>query len=383
MVAHLQSENAELKANGGKLSSETGTGGASGSLGGLEMDGKKVSAGTVEKLLGHMFSKTVESAYLQEVILTYQYFCKGSQLLDAMEAAFTSAGEDKTRQTKVFSALKLWIDKNPSEIKTDQTVQTRVNELISVMGASSLGKAVSKTLGTALTNMHKVHTEIKTGQAKGEDVSFKDEKADIIAKQLTLIHYALFKMITPGMLAKFKTEVLLLKKTALVNVWIKNELGKSKSKKWQPVAKKFVEIAEWCRQLHNFNATFAIVEGLAAANEDIAKKLPSMLKKFPDLQSLVDETANYKNYQEVIKKQPRPCVPYFKFYGNKLNAILKQSNDVDGPDGNKLINFDKFRAISEIAAQILFFQDKDYKGLDRDDEILAYLSVFGAKAKLN
>ena len=381
MVAQLQQENAELKANGGKLNTETGAGTSGADSGGLEMDGKKVSAGTAQKLLEHMFSKSSEMSYVQEIILTYQFFCKGSQMLDAMETAFTSAGEDKTRQTKVFTALKMWIDKNPTELKTDQTVMTRVNELISVMGASSLGKAVSKSLTTSLTNMQKVYTEIKTGQAKGEDVNFKSEKADIIAKQLTLIHYALFKMITPGSLLKYKTEVLLLKRTPLVNVWIKNELAKTK--KWQPIVKKFVEISEWCRQLHNFNACFAIVEGLAAANEDIAKKLPSLLKKFPDLQTLVDETGNYKSYQEVIKKQPRPCVPYFKFYGNKLNNIIKQPNDVDGPDGQKLINFDKFRALSLIATEILFFQDKDYKGLDRDDEILAYLSVFGAKSKLN
>mmetsp|Transcript_6189 Transcript_6189/g.9646 ORF Transcript_6189/g.9646 Transcript_6189/m.9646 type:complete len:105 (+) Transcript_6189:157-471(+) len=101
-----------------------------------------------------------------------------------------------------------------------------------------------------------------------------------------------------------------------------------------------------------------------------------MCKKFPELTEILNPEKSHKAYNDVIKSKPRPGIPYFKFYGQKLTHISKMPNEVEGENGGNLINFDKWRRLSTIIQEIQLFQDKTYP-IKENPELLAYLAAFG------
>lgn len=372
MVAHLQLENDELRASGGVVASSKENDEN------LVIEDGSVLAGSPEKLIDAIFVKSVtDQTYPTDIMLTYQFVpIKASVVMDSLEAGFSEAGDDKVRQSRLNTALQTWITMNSTDIKQDGVVRSRLEELISTLGANpALGQKIAAQLQKALNNaLNKTFSEIKTGQAKADTIDFKTEKPDLLAKQLTLMHFALFKMITPGMLLRYKVDILLLKRTQLMTVWVKNEI--EKTKKPNKIVQKFIEVAEGCRILNNFNAAFALVEGLHAYNADVEKMANKMMRKFPELEKLINPDKGYKNYQDVMKTKPRPCIPYFKLIVNKLNAIMKMPEKFDdGP----LVNYARLKPLASMAKDLNSMQmEKDYM-FPQEPEVLAYLSVFGQK----
>lgn len=78
---------------------------------------------------------------------------------------------------------------------------------------------------------------------------------------------------------------------------------------------KFVQIAEECLLLNNFNICFAIVCGLQNSSisrlkqtwEKVTKKDMKIYSKLLDLFSL---NKNYKNYREALNAAQVPLIPY-------------------------------------------------------------------------
>lgn len=144
-----------------------------------------------------------------------------------------------------------------------------------------------------------------------------------------------------------------------IQYWVITELCREVDlQKRGIVLRKFIKIAEHCKNYNNLNSFFAIVVGLihgaVSRLHQTWKDLPPKYKrKFESFESLMDPSRNHKVLRAYQCKLQPPVVPFMPLI-MKDSFFLHEGNASLSVDG--LINFEKMRLVAEKIRSLCTFR---------------------------
>jgi len=129
--------------------------------------------------------------------------------------------------------------------------------------------------------------------------------------------------------------------------------------------KRIILLAQKCFQIQNFNATFAIVSCLNFAGihrlKLTWKALPERyLEILASLNTLCCVESHYLPYKKLISTLKPPLVPYLGVFLRDL-TFLEVGNPTYLNEEKGIINFDKFRMLAAVLADVQAFQSVPYE----------------------
>lgn len=143
----------------------------------------------------------------------------------------------------------------------------------------------------------------------------------------------------------------------------------------------FIEIAEICHLMNNFNSSYAIVGGLNHPQvarlrvtwELVPKK---SARKYEKLLAQWDVSGNYRRYRDVLKTTSPPCVPYLGLLGKDMWSIEENSKTLlTKPIGLKtIVNFKKLKLLWQTITFVDTLQGYEYPGLEEDPTAALFLA---------
>ncbi|KYR00468.1 RasGEF domain-containing protein [Tieghemostelium lacteum] len=195
-----------------------------------------------------------------------------------------------------------------------------------------------------------------------------------IARQLTLIEHESYSLIKhreclglafskAGKEENAINIVNIIKRSNLIPLWVATEIvQEERLTKRSNIIKKFINIADHCRNLNNFNAVMEILSGLNLTPVFRLKKtwetLPrKYLATFKHLNSLMAPKNNFKVYREVLHTKNPPCLPFLGLYLTDMTFIEEATPDLID---NGLINMVKRSHLATVIKEIQQFQKVPY-----------------------
>lgn len=202
--------------------------------------------------------------------------------------------------------------------------------------------------------------------------SLFDTDTLVLAQQITLYAFGLFKMMRPPVFWSNKHgESVELKHIADFSThlsdWTSSAiLSQSTALSRAKMMTFFVRIATHCLNVNNFESAMAFalsfnslpIDRLKHTHDKLDSKCRAQLKALKEFSSTAGD---YQTYREAIQKCPQPCIP---FLGLALNDLLKierssQSSISDGC-GRSFINFSKMIDVASVLTKFQLFQNCAY-----------------------
>lgn len=109
----------------------------------------------------------------------------------------------------------------------------------------------------------------------------------------------------------------------------------------------FIDVADWCRRLHNYNTLFAIVTGLNAPcilhlHTTWGLIHNSFLEKLQCLQQICSTEDNYKNYRQAFALgEGHPRLPCLFIIAKDLYGYEESMEAIE----HGLVHFRKYRLV--------------------------------------
>ncbi|KLO12025.1 kinase-like protein [Schizopora paradoxa] len=154
----------------------------------------------------------------------------------------------------------------------------------------------------------------------------------------------------------------------------------------------FINTAFECRKLRNFSSMSAI---LAATNSPAISRLkktveclegePIVLETQTKLSAILNPNNNHHAYKELLPSVKHHCVPWLAVHLKDMKTFLQEHDREFMEGGQRLINFELYRALSEKISEILQYQGK-HRDLDSaivNFEPLTYLEGEVANTSLD
>eukprot|EP00026_Physarum_polycephalum_P003905 Phypoly_transcript_03922.p1 GENE.Phypoly_transcript_03922~~Phypoly_transcript_03922.p1 ORF type:complete len:658 (+),score=80.30 Phypoly_transcript_03922:101-2074(+) len=209
---------------------------------------------------------------------------------------------------------------------------------------------------------------------KTSSFSFLDLHPVEIARQLTLIEFSIFEKITPQELShqawnKKNAKELAPNVTALIDrcnevaYWVATEIVMTPNQKQRiSVLAKFIDIAEICYEIRNWNTLMELMVGLNLGCVTRLKKTWEGLPKhatatFENLTKLTSSSSNYTHYREALATKELPFSPNLAVHLRDLTFIEDGNEDTIG-DG--LVNFTKMHMLGAVFEEIYRLQSARY-----------------------
>jgi len=148
-----------------------------------------------------------------------------------------------------------------------------------------------------------------------------------------------------------------------VSCWVQHcILSQEDINKRVSYVRKFIKIAEHCRELNNFNSLFAIYCGLTAnathrlhrTKQLIGEKLA---KKFTEYKDLFAGDKNSRNFRKVLQTSLTPCIPHLGIFLSDLTF----TEDGNPDELLHMINFQKRCKLAERIRWIKQYQQEGYQ----------------------
>jgi len=121
---------------------------------------------------------------------------------------------------------------------------------------------------------------------------------------------------------------------------------------------KIIKILDSLIELCNYHSAFGIIFGLNLVSVSRLKKtwelVPEKYSKiFEKISTEYSGANNYKEYRNILKNVPMPCLPFVGIYLSDLTHIEDGNEDLDQ---NNHINFEKMRLIANTFSEMQQFQ---------------------------
>ncbi|EGG25247.1 Ras guanine nucleotide exchange factor [Cavenderia fasciculata] len=209
-------------------------------------------------------------------------------------------------------------------------------------------------------------------------LSIMDAPAKEIAKSITVVDYSIFICVEPSELMngvwgkpQHKDKAMNISKLIArfneisMNV-IQTILNETKLKDRCKVMAKFIKIAKYLHELRNYNSMMAIYAGISHSAvvrlKWTRKILPKTSQKtLQDLERLMENEENFKNYRTELKTITTPCIPFFGLILSDLTFIQEGNPDYIGTDdSNWTLNLTKLKMVYNCIKQIQLYQKNHY-----------------------
>jgi len=381
-----------------------------------------VKGGSVEKLTERLtYFKYPDPEYRLAFLLTYQSFTtplKLFQLLVAKfeegpppglnEAEFKTYLEKKTKPTRlrVFNVFKAWIENHFEDWADNSELISEFRKFVEQKMAiemKSAAQQLMKSLRDRLDGLKRQTTltigensemprsllpkSCKTSEDLRKFLKNEDSrnwmKIDPLemARQVTILEFSMYEKIQAkeciGQAWNGKKKHLLAPNisnciafTNQISSWVATKILDSEDIRIRvATVKYFVQIAQHCLELNNFNSATAIHAALESGpvhrlkktwEQFNDKKNKNLITVYENMTVLFSPKGNSSNYRKHLHTINPPVVPYLGVYLTDLTFIEDGNNDFLPAPNNHLINFDKRKKISKSITEIKMYQQIPY-----------------------
>ncbi|ORY95571.1 ras guanine nucleotide exchange factor domain-containing protein [Syncephalastrum racemosum] len=353
----------------------------------------------VERLTMHDQSDT---NFTTTFMLTFRSFCSPIKLLKLLEDRFSlSPPKDLTEEEleawtekkqipvrlRVFNIFKLWLEQYFST-EDDMFILDRLLDFNSVMIRSNLSTACGDQLERLVKRRREAEgpmqlkRRIASARVASEAILPSNTKKfrllDIhpleLARQLTLMDFSLYSMIqaTDCMNKAWSESDNRIRANISFNtqitLWVMDAiLCPSDVKKRAQVVKYWIDVAQKCQHLHNFNTLMAILSAFeSSAIGRLGRTWEAAGTKSQQalgvLRKLLGTDRNYAEYRTLIHSINPPCIPFLGVYLQDLTFIADGNPDmlVTPRRSTSLINFGKLSKTGAVIRDMQQFQSLSY-----------------------
>jgi len=214
-------------------------------------------------------------------------------------------------------------------------------------------------------------------------IQFSELDSREIAHQMTILDFENFQMVQDSELyhlnwknskaAKMAPNVLkLVERFNKISFWVVTEIvNQHRLRERVHLIKKFISIAEYCKEINNLNGVMEIIAGL---NMFAVQRLKNTWEQIPtkatnslvDMNLLMDPKNNYKAYRAALQTLKAPLMPYLGVTLRDITFIEEGNSDFVGDSKEGMINLDKLMMKGGVIAEIRQFQFQRFT-LDRMD----------------
>ncbi|ORZ34163.1 ras guanine nucleotide exchange factor domain-containing protein [Catenaria anguillulae PL171] len=390
----------------------------------------QVKGGTLRALIERLtLHDQFDAEYMTAFLFSYRTFIPSTALVDSLMARFSIAPPegltDSELETwiekkmtpvrlRVFNVMKMWVEHYclpyiPDDLLAlEQMAAWARSVMRPVMAPASvqLTKLIEKRQTydkphLPLRNVPPINgmTHVQPAGPPPspllpkslKKLKFTDLDPLEVARQLTLIEYSYFtRLIYTEFLmkswsadrgsaeeAKARAPNLrrMVEMSNSITGWVAESiLAEEDPKKRCSLLKHYIQIADKCRALNNYNTLFSILAALNSAPIHRLARTWEMLSTktlgvLNDLRQITDPTKNFATYRELVASVQPPCIPFLGRYLSDLTFLEDGNPNVlkipgqpapgeDGasPDAPVLVNFSKRAKTADIIREIQQFQ---------------------------
>jgi len=352
----------------------------------MSPSGPIVMGGTKEKLLILLTNiSVIKKRYILEFLAIYPYFATCEEVCDCLSKAYFNAEvpneilepklfRDRVKKRVLYILVK-WVTNYPKHFFIGKCIP-KLGEFLNKLDESPdkellLGKY--EKIKTFENKFEFLTPRVVNDKTKSPLFSFKPE---VLAQQITIIDQKLFCEIELHELKgqrwtdtnAFQTVPHITRSIEFFNrvsYWCATEIVSQKSLKRRVKAlKRIILVAKKCSQLQNFNALFAIVSSLNfAAIVRLKLTWKALPERYLDMLESLNELCcvetHYLPYKKLISTLKPPMIPYLGVCLRDL-TFLEVGNATYLDEEKKIINFDKFRMLAAVLADIEAYQGVPY-----------------------
>eukprot|EP01133_Synstelium_polycarpum_P004020 gene4020-4656_t len=282
---------------------------------------------------------------------------------------------------RVCSILKTWIDKHFYDFEKNAPLLKEFEDFIKgplhFDGMEKISMNIQRSIARKINGETSVDKTLAHCRVPLSIVpTLKPDQIDDleVARQLTLIEHEAYSLIKPNecinlAFSKLGKEenalniVAIIKRSNTIPLWVATEIvQEERLTKRANIIKKFISIADHCRNLNNYNAVMEILSGLNITPVFRLKKTWEMIPRkylatLKHLNSLMAPKHNYKVYRDVLHTKNPPCLPFLGVYLTDLTFLEEGSPDT--LEGG-LINMVKRTQLAAVIQEIQQFQQLPY-----------------------
>ncbi|CAO3620709.1 unnamed protein product [Cunninghamella blakesleeana] len=361
-------------------------------------------AALVEKLTMH---DAFDLNYLSTFLLTYRSFCATEEFVNLLQDRYNLQAPDgltpeqleiwtETKQKlvrlRVFNVLKNWLENYYYE--EDEFILGRLefftNTVIrdaSPFSADQLNRLIRKRKEAdnnqaGLKKMVPIKAIGQPSPIMPKNMSnfqLMDTSPKEMARQLSILDFKLYSSIRPieCLNKAWSRDIIKNGVSIAINVinsidycnrltsWVTHSiLEHVEAKKRISVIKYWAHVAEYCRQMNNFNTCMAVISAFDNSAIGRLKKTWELLGSrtsqiLTQIRKLMGANRNFTEYREVIHSVNPPCIPFLGIYLQDLTFIEDGNQDfLKKSEG--LINFAKRQKCAEVIQEIKQFQSSSY-----------------------
>ncbi|KAG2218747.1 hypothetical protein INT45_003065 [Circinella minor] len=359
--------------------------------------------GLVERLTLHDY---LDMNFINTFLLTYRSFCTSIELLDLLEARYNlkppeGMTEEETEtwtqkklklvRLRVFNVLKNWLELYYNE--DDYIILDRLQEFTNTSIRSTLSFSADQ-----LERLIKMRKEDESqGGLKKMVLTLPDPPEPIMprnrkkfklmdidtlemARQLTIMDFNLYSSIRPvecldkawskdsndeagNVAVNIRASIEYCNE---VTSWVSDAiLSQSDIKKRSNVIKYWVQVAEKCRLLNNFNTCMAVLSAFDNSSVGRLKRTWEMVgartnQILSQIRKLMGANRNFTEYRAIIHSINPPCIPFLGIYLQDL-TFIEDGNPNYLKKSKELINFAKRAKTAEVIREIQQYQSSLYR----------------------
>eukprot|EP00026_Physarum_polycephalum_P002344 Phypoly_transcript_02350.p1 GENE.Phypoly_transcript_02350~~Phypoly_transcript_02350.p1 ORF type:complete len:840 (+),score=167.09 Phypoly_transcript_02350:149-2668(+) len=353
---------------------------------GAEVKAAGAAHATLNQLIALLVSDTkYDTDYMKMFITMYESFTNPYILLEKLTQRHNVPPTvDSSRvlalQLRVCVLLKYWVDNHGDEV--DDDVASRIGQFIETV----LVPAGQTEMAHLLSEQLRKKTEARSAKAASlahipshilplADFSSPADlllltPPSILAEQLTLIDFDIFKDIEPRELqnqswnkadikmSRSPNVMRLINRSTQVSYWVATMiLMHTKVEDRVKVWEKIIDIAKALLKLNNFNTLMSIIGGL---NNSCVFRLKKTKKKLlsnardvvANIEKVMNTQQSFKNYRTALREANLPCLPYLGVHLSDL--VFIEEGNPDNVDGE--INVRKRELIYGVITQLHHYQ---------------------------
>ncbi|KAI9264222.1 ras guanine nucleotide exchange factor domain-containing protein [Phascolomyces articulosus] len=370
--------------------------------------------GLVERLTLHDY---LDMNFINTFLLTYRSFCTSIELLDLLEARYNlkppeGMNDEETEnwtqkklklvRLRVFNVLKNWLELYYNE--DDHIILDRLQEFTNTSIRSTLSFSADQ-----LERLIKMRKEDESqGGLKKMILTLPDPPEPILprkkfklmdidtlemARQLTIMDFKLYSSIRPvecldkawsrdsndeagNVAVNIRASIEYCNE---VTSWVSDAiLSQSDIKKRSNVIKYWVQVAEKCRLLNNFNTCMAVLSAFDNSSVGRLKRTWEMVgartnQILSQIRKLMGANRNFTEYRAIIHSINPPCIPFLGIYLQDL-TFIEDGNPNYLKKSKELINFAKRAKTAEVIREIQQYQSSLYR-LKPVDELQSFIQA--------
>lgn len=302
--------------------------------------------------------------------------------------------DEKVVRLKTLNTIRAWVERYWDDFDLDKSIITDCYQFLDYV-QQNFPESANVSLTVKLRLDKKVNQEkkalLKTGIQVEKPILPSDLDSEImkwspieIARQLTLMEWDIWENLKPTEFLglswtksrKRERSPHILQMTDRFNEvsgWVLTAICTvEKFSERTKVMKKMLEVAEALKKLGNFNGMMEILSALDRGPLFRMKKTINEVMKdkkyaaiYSECKALANRDKNFANLRAAIKLIDPPVIPYLGMYLTDLMFIDEGNKDMI----NGLINFSKYRQISETIKKIKQYQLKGYENLTKVPEL--------------